>query len=269
MSDLPTQWPTLRRSLIDHGRLLHAISFESQLLVRSAALTDGGFPVPGCPGLTVNETVRHTASVYRRVLAWIRAGEPTDDWQRRPAAGEALTDFHVASRTALVAELAAHDPDEPCDTWWPVDRTFGFWRRRMAHETAVHRVDVQGAAGGEVTGVPADFAVDGIDEVLQLWFGHKLYVEKKAANADGAVGVQAAGRSWLALLGRNRCIARRVPAVDARAAEAQVTGDPMNVYLWLWGRVPNQAVTITGDYDASAQLWALLRTATQSGVALA
>jgi len=263
MTDPSTQWPSLRRNLVDYGRLLYAISFESQLLVRTAEHTHGDFPVPGCPGLTVAETVRHTGSVYRRVLDWIRAGEPTDDWQRGPATGESLIDFHVSGRTALIAELAAHDPDEPCDTWWPADRTFGFWRRRMAHETAVHRVDVQGAAGVDIAAVLPEFAIDGIDEVLLLWFGHKLYQDRRAATTDGAVGVHAAGRSWLAVLGRNRCTARRVPAVDARAADAFVTGEAMNVYLWLWGRLPNQAVSITGDYDASAQLWALLRTATQ------
>jgi Mycothiol maleylpyruvate isomerase N-terminal domain len=257
-----TQWPTLRRNLIDYGRLLHAISFESQLLLDTAEETDGRFPVPSYPGLTVAETVRLTASAYRRALEWIRAGEPPDEWQQAPASDESLSLFHLAARTALVAELAAHDPDESCDTWWPADRTFGFWRRRLAHETAVRRVDVQGAAGVDIVPVQNEFAVDGIDEVLLLWFGHKLYMDQRAATTEGAVGVQAAGRSWLAVLGRNRCSARRVPAVDAAAADALVTGEAMNVYLWLWGRVPHRLVTITGDYDASAQLWALLRTTT-------
>jgi uncharacterized protein (TIGR03083 family) len=259
----PTSWPTLRPNLVDYGRLLHVISAESQLLAHAAARASGELAVPGCPGLTIAETVRHTASVYHRVRDWIRAGEPTDEWQRAPAKGETLIEFHERARTALVAELAAHEPAEPCDTWWPQDRTYGFWRRRMAHETIVHRVDVQGAAGVAVAPVQVELAVDGIDEVLQLWFGHKLNLEKKAATTEGAVGVQAAGRSWLALLGRNKCTARRVPAVDAMAADARIGGDAMNVYLWLWGRLPNRSVIISGDYDASAQLWALLRTATQ------
>jgi hypothetical protein len=36
----------------------------------------------------------------------------------------------------------------------------------------------------------------------------------------------------------------------------------MTVYLWLWGRLPFTAVRITGDMDAVAALWALLRLAT-------
>lgn len=263
---MPTQWPSLRPNLIDYGRLLHAISLEGERLAHTAEDADGELLVPGCPGLTVAETVRHTGEVYRRVLAWIRAGGPPDEWQQTPAAGEDLIDFHLSGRTALVAELAAHDPEEPCDTWWPSDRTYGFWRRRMAHETAVHRIDVQAAAGVDVAPVQVEFAVDGIDEVLQFWLGYRLSQLGMAATADGAVGVQTAGRSWLALLSRNRCSARRVPAVDAQAADAVATGDPMSVYLWLWGRLPDQSVTITGDFDASAQLWALLRYATHQSI---
>ena len=83
------------------------------------------------------------------------------------------------------------------------------------------------------------------------------------ATSYGAVGIETAARAWMAILDKTRSSARRVAAVDARAADALVTGDPISVYLWLWGRVPHQAVEFTGDFDAAAQLWALLRSATQ------
>jgi hypothetical protein len=86
-----------------------------------------------------------------------------------------------------------------------------------------------------------------------------------ATDSHGAVGILTADRGWLAILDRIRCTARRVPLVDARAADATVTGDPMSVYRWLWGRLPNDAVTLDGDHDAWAQLWALLRLATKNG----
>lgn len=171
--------------------------------------------------------------------------------------------FSERARQALVLELTAHAPGEPCATAWPDNQTYSFWRRRIAHETTVHRVDVQAALGLAIDPVAVDFAADGIDEVLQFWFGHRLRQIGMTATTQGAVGIQVSDLSWLAILGRVRSTARRVPASDARAADAVVTGDPMAVYLWLWGRVPDQAVTITGDIDATAQLWALLRTATQ------
>jgi hypothetical protein len=116
------------------------------------------------------------------------------------------------------------------------------------------------------TPVDPDFAADGIDETLLLWFGHQMAERNVTATESGAVGVEAAGRAWLAILSRARSSARRAPAVDARAADALVTGDPMNVYLWLWGRVPDQAVDTTGDFEASAQLWGLLRLATPTTI---
>jgi len=255
-------WPSLRPTLVGYGRLLEAITVEGDLLVHSAIGADPRLGVPGCPGLTVGDTVRHTGSVYHQVLDWIRLGERPDDWQRHPD-GDGFFAFHNEARLALATELAAHEPDEPCSTWWPAEQNYGFWRRRMAHETTVHRVDVQAAIGMEVGPVAVDFAADGIDEVLALWFSHRLAELGMTATTHGAVGFETANRAWLAILGRVRSTARRVHPADARAADARVTGDPTAVYLWLWGRLPNSAVETDGDFDAIAQLWALLRPAMQ------
>ncbi len=255
-------WPSLRPTLVDHGRLLRAITDEGELLARTATGAPGDPPVPGCPGATVASTVEHTGSVYLETLDWVREGVRPGGRRRAPAGGD-LVGFHDEARQALVLELTAHAPGEPCATAWPGNRTYSFWRRRMAHETAVHRVDVQAALGVEVSPVAVDFAADGVDEILLFWFAHRLAELRMTATTHGAVGIQLSDLSWLAILGKARSTARRVPAVDARAADAVVSGDPMDVYLWLWGRVPDQAVTITGDIHATAQLWALLRTATQ------
>lgn len=255
-------WPSLRPTLIDYGSLLRAVTVEGELLELSAADTDPGLGVPGCPGLTVGRTVRHTADLYHRVLTWIRLGEPPDIWRRAPEDADLIA-FHVEARQALVEELAAHEPDEPCSTWWPEDRTYGFWRRRMAHETAIHRMDVQAAAGVDVQPVAVEFSADGIDEILRLFYGYKLGEMNMTATAYGAAGILTANRGWLAILDRIRSSARRVPLVDARAGDAMISGDPLAVYRWLWGRLPNRDVTLDGDLDAVSQLWALLRLTTQ------
>jgi len=143
----------------------------------------------------------------------------------------------------------------------------------MAHETTVHRVDAQGAAGSAITAVAADIAVDGIDEVLSLWFQHRLAVLDVHGTREYAVVVRAGDREWLARAGPDRVTTSRVwepvteePAMGHRtdvAPDAVVSGSPMDVYLWLWGRLPNQRVELAGDGDAVAQLWALLRLATR------
>lgn len=256
---------TAPRPMIDYGRMLDVIGIEAELMLGAAAraLPDAAqAEVPGCPGFTLGETLRHVGSVYRVTQLWVRDGQRPELWQRSPLDGD-LVRFVRSHLGELLAELNRHDPADPCDTWWPADRTHGFWRRRMAHETTVHRVDVQAAAGEPVHPIDQEVALDGIDELLFLWFGHRLNELRMSAPQQGAVALAAGDRHWLAVFELGRCTARRVDEADARSADAMVSGDPTDVYLWSWGRLPDQSVRISGDQDAVAQLWALLRPATQ------
>lgn len=256
---------TGQRPPLDHGRMLDVLGIEGELLVtaaESALPAAARNPVPGCPGLTLGETVRHVGSVHRVTRRWVAEGRRPDEWERAPRDGD-LISFVRTGLADLIDELGRHDPASWCNTWWPADRTHGFWRRRMAHETTVHRVDVEAAAGMAVAMVADDVALDGIDEVLFLWFAYRLGQLRMSSPQHGVVGLSAAGRHWLAIFEPDRSSARRVEEADARAADAHVTAEPMQLYLWSWGRVPDQAVTISGDPEAAAQLWALLRPATQ------
>lgn len=256
---------TAPRPLIDYGRMLDVIGIEGELIVRTAtsALPSAAqVEVPGCPDLTLERTLRHVGSVHRATRLWARDGRRPEQWQRSPTDGD-LVEFVRIGLDELLTELSHHDPAQPCDTWWPADRTHGFWRRRMAHETTVHRVDVEAAAGGPVHAVDPDVALDGIDELLFLWFGHRLGELRMSSPRHGAVALSAADRHWLAIFEGSRSIARRVGVTDARAADAMVTGGPMEVYLWSWGRLPDQSVQISGDQEAVAHLWTMLRPATQ------
>jgi uncharacterized protein (TIGR03083 family) len=256
---------TAPRPLIDYGRMLDVIGIEGELMLDAAAtaLPDSlHAEVPGCPDLTLGETLRHVGSMHRVTRLWVRDGHRPQQWQQSPPDGD-LIGFVRTGLDELLTELRRHDPADPCDTWWPADRTHGFWRRRMAHETTVHRVDVQAAAGGPVHPIDPEVALDGIDELLLLWFGHRLGELKLFSPQQGAVALVAAGRHWLVIFEACRSTARRAEETDARAADAMVSGDPTEIYLWSWGRLPDQSVRISGDQDAVAHLWALLRPATQ------
>ncbi|MGQ0838661.1 maleylpyruvate isomerase N-terminal domain-containing protein [Actinokineospora sp.] len=250
---------------LDPDRLLDVLEVEGTRLAASAEEGDHDRPVPGCPGLTLGETVRHLGSVYRMVLSWIRAGERPTRWQRQPVDGESVEDYLRDGLRSLLGELAAHHPAEPCPTWHPHLREYGFWRRRMAHETTVHRVDVQSATGPIVDAVPTDVAVDGVDEALHLWFTHRLAALGVSGTRHATVAVRTADRTWLATVSTDRTSAADATESDVAAADAVVTAEPADLYLWLWGRraVFDSTVTSDGDYDAVAQLWALLRLATR------
>lgn len=256
---------TAPRPLIDYGRMLDVIGIEGELLLSAATSAlpyAAGAEVPGCPDLTLETTLRHVGSVHRVARLWARDGRRPDDWQRSPSDND-LVAFVRTGLSELLTELRQHDPADPCATWWPADQTHGFWRRRMTHETTVHRVDVQAAAGGPVDAVDPEVALDGIDELLFLWFGHRLGELGMSSPQQGVVALSAADRRWLAISEPGRSIARRAGEADVRSADAVVSGRPMDVYLWSWGRLPDQSVRISGDQEAVALLWALLRPATQ------
>jgi uncharacterized protein (TIGR03083 family) len=261
------------RTLVGYDRLLHVLGTEAEVLAASARGARAEAVIPGCPGLTLGETARHVGSLYRMVWHWLRDGSRPGEWQRDPAEGQDLAGYVRSGVAPLLAELSAHRPQDECPTWWPVEANYGFWRRRMAHESTVHRYDVQGAAGMTPDDVPEDVALDGIDEVLTLWFEHRLSVLGVSGTRDKVVSVRAGGMEWLARAGMGPGLtSTRRPGDEPRADNGQgaaeevhavVSGSAMQVYLWLWGRRPDRAVQFDGSRDAIAQLWALLRLATR------
>ncbi|WP_431874382.1 maleylpyruvate isomerase family mycothiol-dependent enzyme [Amycolatopsis sacchari] len=251
------------QALIDHGRFLDALGIEVELLIDASHAAPAGTPVPSCPGFTVGEVVRHIGGVYRVAKLWMTEGRAPKDWQRYPAPGQSLEDYLRSGFDALMDEFAAHEPDAYAASWWPADRTYGFWWRRMAHETTVHRYDLEDATAEPITDVADDFAVDGIDEVLSAWFAQRLPMLGLSGTITRTVAVHSGGHHWIARAGPGVTEAWHCSAEEAATADGSVTADPMAMYLWTWGRLPLRNVNWSGDDDAIAQFWSLLRLATK------
>jgi uncharacterized protein (TIGR03083 family) len=250
-------------ALIGYDRLLEVLGTEGELLASSTSGADPDADVPGCPGLTLGETTRHVGSLYRMVLSWVRAGDRPSAWQREPDNGQTVQEYYLSGLRALLDHLAVHDPEEDCPTWWPDHQRYGFWYRRLAHETTVHRVDIQEAAGITPDVIAEDAAVDGVDEILRLWFHHRLTVLGVAGTRNGRVLVRTGGFAWIARATPTGTSAWRAGEHEPEP-DGTVTGDPVDVFLWLWGRKPpHRFVEREGSDDAIAQLWALLRLATR------
>lgn len=259
---------TVPRTLAGYDRLWQVLGEQAEVLADSVRGARLEAVIPGCPGLTLGETARHVGSQYRMLWQWLRDGRQPGEWQREPRAGQDLSEFVRTGVAPLLVELRAHEPDEPCPTWWDEEHNYGFWRRRMAHETTVHRFDVQGAAGMPPDEVPDDIALDGIDEILTLWFLHRLAVLGVSGTRNQTVAVESGGLRWITWAGSEHTSVLR-PGEQPPAGspdvtvDATVSGSPMRIYLWLWGRLPDRLVHWDGNPDAIAQLWALLRLATR------
>jgi hypothetical protein len=196
------------------------------------------------------------------VVSWLHDGARPTRWQRAPAEDQTLVDYLRAGLLEVVHELAQHDPLDGCPTWWPEHQNYGFWYRRLAHETTIHRYDVQmGGAAAMVGGIPPEIAVDGVDEILSLWFTHRLGVLGISDVRPGRVAIHTGDRRWIAQITPTGTSAWRADTDET--VDAIVSSDPAGMYLWLWGRRPNAHVLEAGDPDVVAQLQDLLRMATR------
>lgn len=253
---------------------LHDCFHEDLGLARAAlAATDPKAPVPTCPGWTAADLAHHLAQVYLHKAECVRLGAFPEPWPP-----ERVNPDPIAALDEAAAELeerfAAHPPSHPAATWYQPDQTVGFWMRRMAHETAIHRVDAELAAGIPVAPIPADLALDGIDEILKLFIAygsmtwreelgdllddpdqHHVLITTEPTDREPA-------RAWTVAAHPDA-----VSAVDADPNEPDaaltVFGRPAAVLRWLWNRPEPDAVHIAGDPLLLVQFKALKHALTQ------
>ena len=222
--------------------------------------------VPTCPEWTVNDLVDHVAHVYLHKVECMRHNAAPDPW---PAPGldqgPRLDLLHRAYRE-LSDEFAARDAGSEAHTWYEPDQTVGFWMRRMAHETVIHRIDAELGAGVPSQPVPDDLALDGIDEVLDLFLAWpstrwtEEFEQVLEPKQPGSVGILAGDKRWLVSWQPSGLVSA---ALGDGASDAEVSGSPEAVLRWLWRRSGTDAITVAGDERKVDQLRRLLSPATQ------
>jgi uncharacterized protein (TIGR03083 family) len=269
---------------MEFSRLLACLS-EDFAALRACVARDLTASVPTCPQWTAGDLATHVAEVYLHKIEIMRTGKfPTDGWPPPDAREEPTLDLLDRGFRELQADFAARKPADPALTWYEPNQSVGFWIRRMAQETLIHRADAEIAAGDPVGPVPEDLALDGIDEVLDCFlsrvacrsgsqpafasFGSRHWTEDFAgvlpAEPAPPVLVNTAELGWLIKAGPDGVDLERVRVGPAETlGAAQVSGNPAAVLLWLWRRADDANVSITGDKDAVVLLWQLLYAATQ------
>jgi uncharacterized protein (TIGR03083 family) len=239
---------------VDADALIEQLAADGPRLADAAGRAGLDAPVPATEW-TVRELVTHVGGVH----AWAADLIANCGSSVETAAGDAvgtgpadpeLIDWFGAGHATLVDTLRAAPVDLDCVTFLPADSPRHFWARRQAHETAIHRVDAE-AAAGSVTAFDADFAQDGIAEMLLGFAARK----SNAVAQQATIALHAAdGPSWLIRLGGERTVAG--PAQPDATADATVAGSSSDLYLWLWNRP--SAMTVTGA-EAAAELWRAVR----------
>jgi len=235
---------------------LRVIERESHAL-RATIAAGPDRPIAFYPSWTILDLVAHTGGVHRWVAGMVRHGA------RRPPARPPhvdrdparLADWFDDGVAMVVDALRRSRPDRPVWTM-ATDQTAGFWRRRMAHETAAHRWDAEHAIGVPRP-IDPGVAATGIAETLEI------HVVRPLAGARvGGRGERVKLRpldvpgAWVVTLHRDRV---SVDATDG-LADVTISGSASSVWLNLMGRRVADVET-TGDEPTLARFRDALRLA--------
>lgn len=240
--------PSIDGTRLDDGTYLAHLEDDVEALL--AASADLDLEVPGCPGWTVRDLLSHVVGVYRhKVVALATGAQPPerDEAWGALAEGEDPREALRSAYAELRAALTARPATDRVWTWWPPEQTVGFWIRRMAHETAVHRWDAQSAVSGPDGADPVapDLADDGVDELLG-WLAYD-FTEWPQEGADGRrLLVATELHTWTITTDP----AHYTVTGGGEDAEAIAAGDASGLLLWLWGRPGDHGVATGGDPEA-------------------
>ena len=219
---------------------------------------DQSLPIPTCPEWTLRHLVTHVGRAHRWAAEITRTRSDAPIPFREVPDGK-LPDDRAGQRAWLragAARIVGAVREAGSDLVWsftgPVPA--GFWLRRMAHETLVHRADAQLAAGAEPEPViEAEVAADAIDEWLMLLSGGLGSPGERARALPAGAGLHIHATDD-GLGGRGEWMVRHAAgglAVEPGhgKGDAALTGPAASLLLVLMRRRPasGPAVTVYGD----------------------
>jgi len=254
---------------MDFPRYLECLASDFARL-RAVAAIDLGGAVATCPGWSVADLTRHVGEVYMHKTEAMRQGAEPEPWPPPGLADEEPLGLLDRTYADLLTEFARRKPADPCGTWYTPDQTVGFWMRRMAQETVIHRIDAELGTGQAVAPVPADLALDGIDELLNVFvaFGvanwSKYFADVLGSSLGRTYAVHTDGAAWRVYTGPSTFKVDQ--GSSSETADVTISGPPTDVLRWVWNRESSSepdAVHVEGPTEAVTELKRVIATGTQ------
>ncbi|MHB1525247.1 MAG: maleylpyruvate isomerase family mycothiol-dependent enzyme [Candidatus Dormibacteria bacterium] len=211
-------------------------------------------PVPSCPGWLIRDAVLHLGFVHRINGSRLRRHSRSRDDRDTPTAPDDadLCAWFAEGVEQLLEVAHGLGPDTPIWNWSGTDPTAAFWFRRMAHETVVHRWDVE-AALGVVSPIARNLAEDGVDEFFEVFWTR----DREIFTGEGEwIRIQTldGGQDWwVGALPGGAGIGREAPLT---AAATTIGAAPPELFLGLWRRLPPEVLRIEGDQQLAARFLA-------------
>lgn len=236
--------------MVDDDALLAGLRVESRRVADiSGDDADVQQPVAACPGWGVGRVVAHLGCVHRWATALLQADPPSffgrGDIESSAPRDASVFDWYREGLGPMFDELQRGCLDDPVATW-AGERPRRWWLRRLAHESAVHRFDVEHALTTP-SPMDAELAADNIDELFDLFVpsefdaarfsaggndGKTMHLHCTDVDGEWLIGFHEAGVS-----------------VDRRHAKGDVAvrGTASDLCLVLWNRQDVARCEVFGD----------------------
>ncbi|GAA2045854.1 maleylpyruvate isomerase family mycothiol-dependent enzyme [Catenulispora yoronensis] len=227
---------------IDFLALLRSELDAYARLLAGLAAADLGRQVPSCAPWTVYELTDHLGNGNLWVTTAVRERHGRNDQERTaPHDPASLHTWFESTVEEIVAALDVHPDTEAWTFTSQQPRTVGFWQRRRAQETRMHRWDAQSALGDPEPFAPEP-AADAVDEVFEL-FAPRMVRRGVAAEPSVALALRATdvGRTWVYGPGE---------------PVAELCGTASDLALRLWHRLGADAAGLewSGDREAGERI---------------
>ena len=239
---------------MDVAAHIDALRGEGRLMADAAGTAGPDAPVPTCPEWVVRDLVRHMGGVHRWATGYVADArtevrdvgldEVVGTW---PDDADLVGWFRQGCE-ALAEALDAAPPALECWTFLRAPSPLAMWARRQAHETAIHRVDAELAAGVDLSPFAAPFAADGVGELLECFVPRRSTKLRAEDPASLAVGCTDEDAAWLLRIGAEGVTTDPVPSVRV-GADCMVRGSAADLYLALWNRAGPEALVVEGDTE--------------------
>jgi uncharacterized protein (TIGR03083 family) len=227
---------------MSYRELLTAVRRDGEAIL-AAAGQGLDVPVPTCGEWRMPDLLTHVGSVYHRAASVVgeRATTPVP-WQQPEADIDDPAGYLGEALDELVQALSEADADTPVWNWSGQDQVAGFWARRMAHESAVHRYDAQ-RAHDVAQPIADDLAHDGLDELVDVIVPRVISRDEPALPEASYALVATDEGTWVVQLGAQGAT-RLDPAV---ATDVTARGTTSALLLAAYGRVPWTSLEVEGD----------------------
>lgn len=244
-----------RRSVMETNGYIEVIAKEGRLFAAAAERSGLDIRIPSCPEWKMRDLVQHLGLIHLWAAAHVDQPHPEPGFGTDvgslaifwpdlagsyPEDGE-LLDWYRKTNANLVRVLESTPSDRECFTFLPTSSPLSMWARRQASETAAHRFDAESAVG-VMSGFDPVFASDALDELLSGFAPGRRVLPISGVRTMQVHAVDT-DNHWLLTLGPEVTTTSRTNGTG----DLTLTGAAVDLYLALWNRGDDSAISITGD----------------------